>query len=382
MTIEIDEVVCGGGEQDFLTARHLRVSGDHFQIGQDLARIWVARHGGLLRRFDPLTVRAQREWMSANWPQNYDRARGAAYALGVAIDAAHAPLSLPYNLPEQLLPPVVAMGNCSCVFYPPSSVSGDDGILARNLDFSTGTLFDVLGIPGPTDAPRHVSQPYVVETRPTQGHETLVLCYFDLMAACLDGINSEGLAVALMQDNESIGAGEAPVSQGAGAQDGTILRLILESCASVEDAKATFLKTKLAFMQPTHFIFADASGAATVAERSKYGDIHFTDLADGPLCVTNHLLFSHEATPSDLLVESMTRLATLEAATRAGKFTQQDIRANNEAVACVQPLAEAPTRTIWTSVWSTRRCSLEIDFYLGETEDGRVRRSEILEFAL
>jgi len=382
MAIEIDQVVCGGGERDFLTARHLRLSGNMVEIGGDLARIWAERHGGLLRQFDPLLIRAQREWMSANWPENYARARGAAQALGVEIEAAHAPMSLPYNLPEELLPAPVRAANCSCVFYPPSCTSDGDGVLARNLDFSTGTLFDVLGLPGPANAPSHVSKPYIVEIRPTQGYATLVLCYFDLMSACLDGMNSEGLVVALLQDNESIAAGGTAVTQGAGAQEGTILRLILESCATVEDAKSAFLRTKQAFMQPTHFIFADRSGASTVAERSRYGDIHFTDGSVRPLCVTNHLLFEHEPTPSEMLAESTTRLSRLEAATRSGTFSNAEIRANNESVACLQPLEQSLERTIWTSVWNTQARELEIDFYLGEAGPGRVRRSEILRFAL
>ena len=168
MTVEVDEIVCGGEKGDFLTFRYLSLSGDQFNIGRELGRLWRERHDGALRQFDPLIVRAQREWMAVNWPQNFRRVEGVADALEIVIEDENLPLSLPYNIPEQLLPPRIGSG-CSCAYYPPSLVENGSGVFARNLDLPVGSLFDIIGLEGPPGTPPHVSQPYLIKTTPDNG---------------------------------------------------------------------------------------------------------------------------------------------------------------------------------------------------------------------
>lgn len=80
---------------------------------------------------------------------------------------------------------------CSVVFYPATRSAGGHAILSRNLDMPADRL--VSG--------RHVfSRPFVFETYPDSGYPSLYVCTNELLAGPVEGINSEGLAVAVMGD--------------------------------------------------------------------------------------------------------------------------------------------------------------------------------------
>lgn len=92
------------------------------------------------------------------------------------------------------------------------------------------------------------------------------------------------------------------------------------------------------------------------------------------------------------LRESVRRLDHLQdTVTASARFTTQEIRAGNAAVAQCAPAGSglyasaAPTRTLWTALWDTSNRSVEIDFYLGEREvngEIEIERSATMEFAL
>ncbi len=193
MELQYQENVVAGGPQDFAEVRHLLLRGSNYAIGQRLAEIARARHGlRVLPAADPLRARAQRSYLGLHYPIHLDRMRGVAAAYDLDPQRDDVELGeLVYNCGEP---------GCSVVYYPPTTTESGHGMLSRNFDFTTGTITGTVPKPGAAAA---VSQPYVVEVYPDIGYPALYLCAYDLLGGCLDGINSEGLVVALLADRET-----------------------------------------------------------------------------------------------------------------------------------------------------------------------------------
>src|SRR5206468_9224031 len=75
------------------------------------------------------------------------------------------------------------------------------GVVSRNYDFTTGTLEGKRPAKGELAA---TARPYVVEIYPDRGYASLAVYSYDLLSGVLDGVNSEGLTVALLADDETV----------------------------------------------------------------------------------------------------------------------------------------------------------------------------------
>ena len=102
---------------------------------------------------------------------------------------------LPYNLPERF--------GCSVVFYPGASSASGHATLSRNYDFSTAPWTELAGPAAYEPDRRNAEDPYVIEVYPDTGYASLFLTAYELLGSSLDGINSEGLTVALLA-NETL----------------------------------------------------------------------------------------------------------------------------------------------------------------------------------
>src|SRR5574344_296809 len=161
--------------------KHLKIQGNNREIGFQLGRI-AKNEYGIERPVipDQEKLSCQRDYIKCNYPIHFEKMQGFAQAYGEALETS--------------LVDYTCFGNplggiaCSAVFYPPSITKERNGVLSRNLDFpiNSGTL----------------SNPYVLELRPDTGYASLGILSFDLFGLQLDGINSEGLAVAHLQANE------------------------------------------------------------------------------------------------------------------------------------------------------------------------------------
>jgi hypothetical protein len=236
------------------------------------------------------------------------------------------------------------------------------------------------------------SAPYLLELHPTDAHASLAVVAFDLLGV-VDGINSEGLTVALLADDELSAMGEARPSPGvqAGLDVLQVGRFLLDTCKDVEQAKAALRASTLYYTSiPCHYLIADAAGRAFIWENAidLAGGHVIEEESGGPLVSTNYLRHLHPD-PASLIEDPDPRglfgrhAALLERFETQGEFALDEVRAN---AACVSAQARAsagfaPGRTLWHALYFPGERRMEIDFYLGEGA-AEPRRSPSRSFTL
>ena len=407
--MEYQQNILIDGEYVFPLLRHIKIQGSNFEIGRQLAELSIANHGDTLENHrvrDPLYAQVQQEYLRRNWPVLWERARGAAAAFGVDPgDEQYDFFSLWYNVDPPPMP------GCSNAFYPPQRTADGHTYLSRNYEFSTGTFADVLGIDLPPEMKARMKsmmgEPYIMEWQPTDGgYASWAIHSNDLLGGAFDGINSAGLAVALMADEEAMGIMYEPhmgPPRAIGIGELQIVRFLLDTCASVAEAKKMLLFVKQFYQfVPCHYIIADATGASFIFENSpgRNQEIILDGGGNTQVC-TNHQVHRYQnGEVPELTLEnnSQWRYATLQARTSAQqKFTVADMRANSAAVGVgqlVQLMQENPlsrsiaanvnSRTLWYTLYDLTTRQVEIDFYLDSeiTAEGKYveERSQVFSF--
>jgi len=407
-----------GGPDSFMTVRHLVVHGTNFEIGRALGSLAAERYGlnPASLAADPLYARVRRACFAEHYPIHLERVRGVAAALDLDANDDSFDLGiLPYHLGPG--PPAPA---CSVVYYPPSTTATGRGYLSRNYDFSTGTIAELMGLPLPLEVRSQMrpvmSEPYLMEWYPEDGgYASLAIQAFDVLSGVLDGINSEGLAVSIMADEEAIAdlgprlEGHPGPPKAIGLHELQVMRFLLDTCRTTDEAKEALLAVRqYYFAIPCHYIVADRSGRSFVFENSTGRNVqHVIDGGGEAQAVTNFQIHRHPeagSAPEEPLTfetNAFWRYRTLvgRIAARKGLLTVDDIRANNACVSVQalfarmreNPAAESiaagtRVRTLWHSLYDLNRRTAGFSFYLGEGihADGTPteRRSGYLGFAL
>ncbi len=378
------DIVAGGNPGDFTTVRHIRVAGTEREIGQALAIAARDAHGaaaGPRRAPDRAVQRARRTWFAANHPILHERMQGVGAAFGVDPTDDDWDLAWlgTYELPA----------GCSTVFYPGVGVKDGHNLLARNFDFPTLTYSEIVGRAAGSAEQPLASAPWVVECHPDGGYSSITIGIMDVLGA-MDGVNSAGLAVSLMADNESAAPEPSIVAQ-VGLSEQQIIRYLLDTCSTVDEAKQALLLAKqYYFFVPCHFLVADRSGRSFVWEYSPGHNREFIiePSPDRPTVCTNHLLhrWPDGATlPDDPKLDGTAALTyhryrTLSAAVDPGPLVDRnDIRDHFAAVRFTAPVPMA--RTFWHAVYDLDDPSLAVSFYLRD-EDGASRYTEPRRFGL
>lgn len=294
----------------FMTVRHLVLQGTNYDIGKKLAEIAVERHDlskETVTVSDPVVTLARHTYFARNYPILLERARGVAAALKIDFKD-FIPTEIPYN---QGMP----IFSCSVVYYPPTTTESGDGCLSRNYDFPTGTLPGIMGIPLPAEAGDQLSpvmgDPYILEMHPDSGYNSLCLTSFDLLSGVLDGINSKGLIVAVNGDETAVVDPSVMVSGHlkVGLHELQGMRLLLDTCATVKEAKETLLvNTHFHSLMPCHYIIADQEGNSFVYEYSNVNTEYIINGSTAPFVITNHPL--HQFPSVDDFPEQMSTLET------------------------------------------------------------------------
>jgi Acyl-coenzyme A:6-aminopenicillanic acid acyl-transferase/Domain of unknown function (DUF4292) len=390
--IQQDRVIVGG-PKDFMEVRHLVLKGSNEEIGQALAIIAKERYR--LRPMpsaDRLRTRVEREYIKGRYPILFERMRGVATAFGRQLeDDAWDFNGLMYTF--NLRP------GCSVVYYPPEMTADGNGVVSRNYDFSTGALLGEWPARGKLAA---TSRPYLIELRPDRGYASLALYSYDLLNGVLDGINSEGLTVTVLADDElSEKFGVEPADDGVGLGVQQTLRLLLDTCATVEEAKEALLLTKQYYeLASVHYLIADRHGKAFVWEYSQFHNREYIiENPKEPLITTNfslHRYLDGKKPPSARQVKEVCSrycsLAERIAARQGERLTLDFIKENQQAVSATVPSPQGapqpPTRTLWHALYVPERRALQVSFYLRDDADPaqagktRIVRSDYLEFSL
>ncbi len=282
-------------------------------------------------------------------------------------------------------------GNCSGVWC--SSLLGADGHarLGRNLDFSTRTLSEMLGAPPEPEEPPVLSRPFVIETYPDVGYAAIVCTVGDL-TSCLDGINEKGLAVGVLADDESTSLRPSLAPQ-AGVNEMHIMRYILDTCATADEAKEVLYGTKqYDEYAVAHYLIADQE-EAFVWERDTHNGEHAVPTDTGTLCVTNHLLFKNGVAS---VPEDTSDNEGANDAYRRGRILNDGLDGSLMARDRLWDLLESAradrrrdeanpdgrVRTLWHAQYDLTCRSVEYEFYLGDKLDGSPVRSPLLTLTL
>lgn len=363
------------GAHSALDVRKITLRGSHAEIGRWLGSYARSNLGVVKRPWtDPSATREQRAWLARYWPAHYARAQGAASAFEASFEDDTLDFSFLYY--------DVGVPGCSVVFYPPATTRVAAPLVARNFDYP------YRGIPRPGEAQpgqAHAARAFLIEARPTDGIASLYMCAFDLLGACMDGVNEHGLAVALLADNETVSRGLAtPIGRNAvGLNEIQTPLFLLETCANAQEARAALRAAPHYHAgTPNHFLVADRSGDAFVWEMSSSGDeMHIIDANGAALCVTNHLLHTSGPADTPAIVESRARLDALRnALTDVSAEDAESARQRNLLVEARTPAgegqyawAEGPARTLWCAVYDLTHAAVSIDFFSGDGAGGPSR---------
>jgi hypothetical protein len=195
----------------------------------------------------------------------------------------------------------------------------------------------------------------------------------------MDGVNEAGLAVALLADNET--PDPEPIGRPAvGLSEQQVVRYLLDTCATVDEAKQALLLAKhYYFFTPCHFVVADRSGRSFVWEHSPRRNVEAIVEPDagssGRLVCTNHLLHrwpDPEQLPDDsgpIGTAALTyhRWRALSADLGTGAVVDRDdIRDQFAAVSFRAPIQEA--RTFWHALYDVDEAAVEVSFFLRDVD--------------
>jgi hypothetical protein len=385
-----EDRVIAGGPQDSLEVRHVVLRGTNEQIGRALAEIAKERYG--VRpdpARDPVQMRAQRRFLERNDSILLDRMRGVAAAFGKSVDED--------GWDFTTLGFTDLKAGCSIAHLPPSSTVNGKSVVSRDYDFTTGALsFGFLppGMLHPT------ARPYLLELHPDRGYASIAMVAYDLLSGVLDGINSEGLTVTLAMDDELFSHSKVePTREPAvGLGELQTLRLLLDTCATVEEAKQTLLETKQYYQYvPIHYLIADRFGNAFVWEYSESHNKEYVIENPGqPLVMTNftlHKQLTDGKPPSaEKARATCKRYAYLSEKLASGKFDDTALRGIHRNVDAQMSQAADPSRpperTFWHAFYYPEDRKVRLSYYLkDEPYPGNERlvrpvRTDYLEFRL
>jgi len=387
--VQEDRVVAGG-PADSLEVRHLVLRGTNEQIGRALAEIAKERYAVRLERMqDAVQARAVRKFLERNDPILLNRMRGVAAAFGKSIEDD--------DWDFTTLGFTDLKAGCSIAHVPPSSTANGKSVVSRDYDFTTGALSWGALPPGmlhPT------ARPYLLELHPDQGFASIAMVAYDLLSGVLDGINSEGLTVTLAMDDEQFSHGKTEPTRTAAVGLGELqtLRLLLDTCATVEEAKQTLLATKQYYQYvPVHYLIADRYGNAFVWEYSESHNKEYVIESPGqPLVMTNftlHKQLENGKPPSaDKARGTCKRYAYLSEKLATGKLDDNTLRGFHQNVDAQMSQAADPSRppirTFWHAFYYPEERRVRLSYYLRDEphpdEPRLVRpiRTDYLEFRL
>ena len=235
---------------------------------------------------------------------------------------------------------------------------------------------------------------------PDRGYASLAIYSYDMLSGVLDGINSEGLTVALLADDETVQkySMEPAGFDAAGLGEVQMLRMLLDTCATAEEAKEALLMSKQPYaFVPVHYIIADRHGKGFVWEYSQaHNREYIIENPDKPLITTNFSLHRHlegKGVPSAAKVKEVCgRYCDIadRVAKAPGKPSVDFIKECHKCADIVNtpPATRAPTRTLWHALYFPEERRMQVSFYLHDEPDPndakktRIARTEYLDFAI
>lgn len=373
---DIQESVVAGGPNRFMEVRHIVICGSNEEIGREIGKIARKNGSQIVPSEDVKLNKMKRIYIEIHYPLYYERMKGMATAFGLDIEDDR------YDL-TSLRQNTFGLPGCSVVFYPDDATETGHGILSRNYDFTTGTVQGM--VPGENEIPV-MSRPFIFELYPDEGYASISITAFDYLGGTIDGINSEGLTVAVLADGESPQlVGYHPTNE-EGVHELMGMRYLLDNCSNTDEAEEALLDLKHYYsFTPCHYIVADRDGKSFIFEISPDRQSFHISKESGPQCITNHLVYKHPDPENLPEGGSFSRYRLLsDRLSEKERFSLGEIRAINKEVAVpfYRPgdSEYAPGRTLWYATYDTEELSLKVSFYMGETPDPEDESKCILDY--
>lgn len=393
-----NELLLAQGPGEYMNVRHIILEGSNRQIGRALGDIARQDYGvaGFLPYASDIYARAQRDYVQRNYRLLWERMQGVADSYGIVADETGSDASGLYYM--------LGRTGCSTVCFPGSCTTNGHALVSRNMDFYTVSFPEFAGLGLLEGSPKMFSENYVLELYPDEGYPSLALGSLELLNGVLDGVNSRGLTVSYLADPTLEEAALKDLTRPVGLSANQMLRLLLDTCATVEEAKIALLTNKL-FMpiEGCHFLVTDAEGNSVVAELSeKDFSMNFTDGGGKLQVMTNHSVFEYPdvadfpAVPAEARYNTFARYQVLDSyiAGHAGLFSPVDAEHAMELVyADTEDSSEGaahdfPVRTLWLCITDTRDLTMRVKFYRHDGEPDpstgipALKFTEHFEFAL
>ena len=245
------------------------------------------------------------------------------------------------------------------------------------MDYQLTSINKLLQIPV-ANAPNMFTRNFVIELYPGHGYASIGVGTGDLLSV-ISAMNEKGLIAVLHTDNYTM-INTDPKPDYSGLVFPTqMLRYILDTFSTVEEAKIAVLNNKLSLtFEPAHLLIADVLGNVVCVEiNPKNARIELTEKRGEPQVFTNHpiYLFPDPKTfPHYTAFEqdnTFSRFQTLlDAVNKKKQFSFYEVvdnqsqvvaRWNNPGRGQYVPL---PNRTIWTDVFDQKTGTVKVRFYL------------------
>ena len=376
-------------EGDYTKPHHIIVAGSYEEIGFDLATIAKNDYGCQLGIYDdPIYARGRKAYMEMHWPEMEERAKGVRKAYGLDDnDVVYDAYSLPFDWYDASTTGSLGGRNtCSHLVLPIEKSENGHMLTGRNYDMSPLPCWSVfLGKKPPEGAFGFAERFVVLEIRPDKGYRSIRIGGNEILHPYTDNLNEKGLYVTVSHDPQSVGHEASPASgvKTTGISLPQLTNFLLDSCATVEEAKMKILENHLTQnLMNIHVMIADAGGNATVFELGPKGDYFFTDRkASEPLFCTNHALsqYPEPGTYPDFDINAGHNTFARQLILRdayaglSAPFKKEDVSALINSVHCsfvdANKCDSAPMeRTLVNTVCDLTDRELSVRWYLGDVK--------------
>jgi hypothetical protein len=359
----------------FPIVRQIQVQGTQREIGRKMAEIAKTRYGvALPTNVSPDYGKARYAYLQKNYPALLERSRGVLDAYGLKDDDPSVdPTALMYSLGKI---------GCSMIYFPGSTTENGHPMAIRNMDFATGSVSQLMGMPRQPGEVDIFGEIYVVTSRPDEGYSCLYLSSMDLLDGVLDGVNEHGLTVYALVDhgvpqNRVKPAGNMVI----GLNPGQAMRLVLETCRNCEEAKQVLLTNKVFdVIKGMHYLVGDAQGNSFIFEVNKTDEQAYIQDGKGrPQIMTNSTIW--DMPPPDQIPQTFAdpydslnryRILTQAINSQTGKYSESFMISATESVFPRKSSAAlgGPAmnlRPLWQVIYDMSELSMKVRFWLKDT---------------
>ncbi|MFC1517469.1 C45 family autoproteolytic acyltransferase/hydrolase [Candidatus Margulisiibacteriota bacterium] len=365
-----NEVLLKRGPGEYLEIKHIVLRGSNKKIGQavgDIAQSWLKIK--LMPLPSPLYAKARNLYIKNNYPALLERMKGVARSYKVPWNSNYAFDSLFYD---------VGPMSCSTVFYPGNSTTTEHPIFCHNLDFYVVGMSEFMGMKPVKGEDKLYSRDYVMEVYPKNAYGYIVIGGLELLSGGMSGMNEHGVVTSILAEH-GCPTSEDPAQ--TGLTPFQMMREVLETCRTVEEAKLVILRNKLAFaFEGVHFQVADSFGNSFICDIDpKDVTYHFTDNKQQPQVMTNHSAYLY---PDPKKFPKYSKRETYNTYYRYNallKFIKEQQGKKIAPLSAWEAMSRAyahthdadegaanpsPCRTLWTILYDMQLKTVQVKFYL------------------